>query len=282
LEIELAKRKIPFIKYGGVKLNDAAHIKDVLAHLKVIENPRDVVAWQRILLLLEGLGPRTVQEIVAWMQTSEDPFGMDNTFTTPRYLDGLKRLLALLKAIQAPDITVSQQIAFVVEYYTPILERVHLEDADKRLQDLNHFVGLTLNYATRGDLLTALALEPIERTAVDTEASQKDEPPLVLSTIHSAKGLEFHSVFLIQAIDGVIPSGYSLNSEAALDEELRLLYVALTRAAQNLFISYPILANRGSFGDYFAKPSRFLENLPKTLAEPWQLVEEQPKILGSH
>lgn len=284
LEVELNKKKIPFVKYGGVRLSDAAHIKDVLAHIKVLENPRDVVSWQRVLLLLEGLGPRTVFDMMEWLEAaSNEPFELDQQFTTPRYVEHLRALLALFKTLQKPETTVSAQIEAIVQYYEPIVERIHTEDADKRIQDLSHFVGLTANYGTRNELLTALALDPIERSAIDTEASFKDEPPLILSTIHSAKGLEFHSVFLIQAIDGILPSAYALNSDEALDEERRLMYVALTRAEENLFISYPVLAHRRSFGDYFAKPSRFLDQLPKTLAEPWQLVEEsaQPKNINA-
>ncbi|MEO1630587.1 MAG: 3'-5' exonuclease, partial [Bacteroidota bacterium] len=134
--------------------------------------------------------------------------------------------------------------------------------------------GLAEGYASRGDFLEALTLDPIDLTALDAEAALDDEPPLVLSTIHSAKGLEFDSVFLIQALDGVIPSQYSLGSDAEIDEELRLLYVAVTRAERQLFVSYPMLQRRRRTGDFFARPTRFLDGLPETVLEPWTLVQD--------
>lgn len=118
-----------------------------------------------------------------------------------------------------------------------------------------------------------MALDPIDLTAPQALPESEDEPPLVLSTIHSAKGLEFSVVFLIQALDGVMPSSYSVGSDDALDEELRLLYVAVTRAADHLFISYPMIGHRRYEGQYFTNPSRFLADIPERILEPCTLVE---------
>ena len=170
----------------------------------------------------------------------------------------------------------ADQVAAILDYYDPILQEKYYEDFPKRQQDLEHFVDLCEQATSRSGFLSGMVLDPIELTAVGTEGSRDDEPPLILSTIHSAKGLEFHSVFLLHALDGILPSGYAIQDEEALDEELRLLYVAVTRAEDNLFISYPVLQHRRRQGDYFSNPSRFIQDVPEALLEPWSLVEESP------
>lgn len=276
LEIELTQRGIPFVKYGGLKLNDTAHVKDVMAHLKVAENPKDVVAWHRILCLLEGVGPRTAQEVISWILASQEPYAFDVPHASRKYVAGLRKLAEVLQILRRENTPMAQQIEAIVQYYDAMIERLHPEDAQKRRQDLQHFAGIALNYQDREQFLHALALEPIELTALEALGRTRDETPLVLSTIHSAKGLEFSSVFMIQALDGILPSGYAVHETAAMDEELRLLYVALTRAKDRLFVSYPVLNNRRSYGDYFTRPSRFLDDIPQSLLEPWQLTEEPP------
>jgi DNA helicase-2/ATP-dependent DNA helicase PcrA len=125
-------------------------------------------------------------------------------------------------------------------------------------------------------LLESLALDPIELSALDVEPLEEDEAPLVLSTIHSAKGLEFKAVFIIHALEGVLPSAYSVDSEEEVDEELRLFYVAVTRAADHLFITYPSVQYRRYQGQFLTSPSRFVSNVPPKMLEPWSLVEEGP------
>lgn len=275
LEVELNRRNIPFVKYGGLKLSEAAHIKDVLAHLKVAENPKDAIAWNRILQLLEGVGPKTSQRIIEWVTSdSDDPFALEDQFFRPRYAAALKALFALLRSLRTPETTLTAQVEAILRYYDPILKRKYYEDHPKRTQDLEHFVGLAESFTDRADFLSSLALDPIELTALDADPLDDDEAPLVLSTIHSAKGLEFHSVFLIHALDGVLPSGYALRDADDVDEELRLLYVAVTRAEEYLFISYPIRQYRRYQGEYLSNPSRFVAGVPEDLLEPWTLVEE--------
>ena len=277
LEVELGQRGIPYVKYGGMKLSEAAHIKDVLAHLRILENPRDAVAWNRALQLLPGIGPKTAQELVAWITTTTaEPFELENRPFSPRYIESLKALFSVMRAqFQQPG-SLTEQVEAIVTYYGPLLEKKYFEDYPKRKQDLEHFIGLAENGTDRASFLAALALDPIELTALGAQAVDDDEAPLVLSTIHSAKGLEFHTVFLIHALDGILPSGYALKDEESLDEELRLLYVAVTRAERNLFISYPVLQYRRHHGEVLSKPSRFIDNVPHHLLEPWSLVEEGP------
>ena len=273
LEVELDRRRIPFVKFGGLKLTEAAHIKDVVAHLRVAENPLDVVAWNRVLKLIEGIGPKTAKELLAWILAQDDPYTLDAPAVSPRFEERLRQLGETLARMRADGVTLPQQVELLLQYYQPLLERVYFEDFDKRAQDLESFAGIVEGHRSRGALLESLALDPIDLTATDVEGTHKDEPPLVLSTIHSAKGLEFDTVFLIQALDGVLPSQYAVKNDAELDEELRLLYVALTRAETNLFVSYPTVHFRRS-GDYFTNPSRFLADVPERLLEPWTLAEE--------
>ena len=275
LEVELDRRRIPFVKYGGLKLTEAAHIKDVVAHLRVAENPLDVVAWNRVLKLIEGIGPKTAQELLGWILAQEDPYGLDAPAVSPRFEARLRALGELLQRMRSEEIPLPAQVELLLQYYQPVLEQVYFEDHPKRTQDLESFAGLVEGHRSRAALLEALALDPLDLTATDVEGAHKDEPPLVLSTIHSAKGLEFDTVFLIQALDGVLPSQYAVKNDAELDEELRLLYVALTRAEQNLFVSYPTVQFRRRMGDFFTNPSRFLSDVPEKLLEPWSLAEEE-------
>ena len=277
IEIELTHRGIPFVKYGGLKLSEAAHIKDLLAYLKVVENPMDGVAWNRILQLLEGIGPKTAHQLISWIESASDrAFEIDESRFSPRYIEDLKRMFAMLRYIRSTDVPITEQVEVAVAYYEPVLRRVYYEDYPKRMQDLEQFVGLAEGFSDRAQLLSSMALDPIELTALDTETEVDDEPPLVLSTIHSAKGLEYRNVFLIRALDGVLPSSHSIGDADALDEELRLLYVAVTRAADQLFISYPSVQYRRSDGQYFTSPSRFLVDISEELLEPGSIVEESP------
>jgi len=281
LEVELNRCGIPFVKYGGMKLSEAAHIKDVLAHLKVLENPLDSVSWNRILQLLEGVGPKTAHSIIEWMESGAGHrFQLDETRFSPRYIESLRSLFDVLRRALNETKSITEQLERIVKYYEPILKRVHYDDHPKRLQDLEHFIGIAESFPDRAALLSSLALDPIELTAIDTEPIQEDEPPLILSTIHSAKGLEFDTVFLIHALDGILPSAYSVDDIDALDEELRLLYVAITRAAARLFISYPTLQYRRYEGQYFASPSRFLDNIPSSLLDEGSIVEEAVPLLN--
>lgn len=275
LEVELGQRGIPYVKYGGMKLSEAAHIKDILAHLRILENPKDAVAWNRALQLLPGIGPKTAQDLIGWItDDTGDPFELENRPFSPKYVEALKELFKVLRPLVNPKKSLTGQLEAVIAYYEPLLKKKYFEDFPKRLQDLDHFIGLAENVKDRTTFLSSLALDPIELSALDTDPIDDDEAPLVLSTIHSAKGLEFHTVFLIHALDGIIPSGYALKEAAGVDEELRLLYVAITRAEDNLFITYPVLQYRRHQGEYLSNPSRFVENIPQELLEPWSLIED--------
>jgi DNA helicase-2/ATP-dependent DNA helicase PcrA len=280
LEVELGRKNIPFVKYGGLKLSEAAHVKDVIAYLKILENPRDVVAWNRVLQLLDGVGPKTAGRIVEWVQRGAGtPFSVEGGPFSAAYVDSLTGLFHLLQSLRSETMSLGAQLEAILAYYAPLLRSRYAEDYPKRETDLDHLTGVASSHPDRGAFLDAIALDPVELTALDVEEEEADEPPLVLSTIHSAKGLEFKVVFVIQAMDGVLPSTYSVGDEEALDEELRLLYVAITRAEDHLYLSYPMIQFRRHEGQYFTKPSRFLADIPASILEPCQLVEAPRETL---
>ena len=280
LEVMLNKKNVPYVKYGGQKFTEAAHIKDVLAHLRVLVNPKDTISWNRVLMLIEGIGPKTAEALFTWAHSaSGDPMRPDRApGASDRYLNQLEALGRLFQRLKDLSGSVTEQLQEVVDYYSVFCKK-RFDDHPKRMKDLETFVDISGTYRSLETMIEEIALDPIEATAIETEASKKDEPPLVLSTIHSAKGLEWDIVFLIQCLDGILPSSYSLDDEAKIDEEVRLLYVAVTRARDELYITYPALF-QSRYGDYFSNPSRFIENIEDHFLEPWLLVEEnEPELL---
>ena len=245
LEIELTNRKIPFEKWGGLKFLEAAHVKDVLAFLRVLENPRDEVSWYRLLLLLPGIGDATARAAIeamiaaAWESTA---FGRFSPPPRARAAHGaLVSLLDGLRSGPVLDSKVSAEIARVRTMYDDIL-RERYDRVEPRLADLDQLQVIAAGYPDRATFLSALALEPPQATQDLAEGSKEEDDCLVLSTAHSAKGKEWDAVFVIWAVDGFFPSARSLNSDEDTEEERRLMYVALTRARNHLSVTYPLNA----------------------------------------
>jgi DNA helicase-2/ATP-dependent DNA helicase PcrA len=271
LELELNRRNLPFVKVGGFKFIEAAHIKDLLSHLRVLANPLDAISWNRILLLLEGIGPKTSLKLTQQLREQENPFAYLAAYPKKaNYTSALQRLGAMLEQIR-PLLPV-EQIQQLLEYYTPKL-RSKYDDYPKREQDLEQMLVITERFRDLETFLSEMTLEPPNRSVKDVLQVNEDEECLVLSTIHSAKGLEWHSVFVIWLLDGRFPSMYAAYDEEAMEEELRLLYVATTRAMQNLYLSYPVYYDTRS-GMLFTKPSRFLDKITEEHLDRWSLVEE--------
>jgi DNA helicase-2/ATP-dependent DNA helicase PcrA len=278
LEIELTRRNMPFVKRGGFKFVETAHVKDILAHLRVVENPRDAVSWNRLLLLIEGVGPKKSQDLIGAIFRQEST-GLDVLKTAAfkgasPSAAGLKELVRLLEGIgSGASMTPGEQMNAVCEYYLPILKQQY-DDHPKRVKDLEHLYTIAARYGSLQSFLADLTLEPPEQSVVDVEADGRDEERLVLSTIHSAKGLEWHSVFIIWALDGKFPSLYSFTDEEELEEERRLFYVAITRAKQNLYLTCPVdVYDRGS-GMVLSKATRFLDEVRPDCLDTWSLVDE--------
>ncbi len=275
LEIELTRAKIPFVKRGGFKFIETAHIKDVLAFLRVVANPRDAVSWHRVLLLLEGVGPRTAEDLIGWIFAGTDPAAQLDSFSKRSFATDLRALAGLLRRLADGTRRPAELLGEVTKYYEPILKRIHREDYPKRQKDLEHFAAIALRYRSLQSLLTDMALEPPTDSVGDVlAAGEEDEGLLTLSTVHSAKGLEWHTVFILWAVEGRFPSAYSVNGEDEVEEERRLMYVAATRAKQNLYISYPINIYDRALGMVLGKPSRFVEDIPCELLRPITLVDD--------
>lgn len=277
LELELSRRGIPFVKRGGFKFIETAHIKDVLAHLRIIANPQDAVSWHRVILLLEGIGPKSSEKIMTHIMNGTNQAQQLRTYPSRGVIgEDLKRLADLLDEVSIEGLKPSEQIDAVNRYYMPILKRTHRDDLPKRQKDLEHFATITERYRSLDRLLSDMALEPPNDSVGDTLAIDREEGMLTLSTIHSAKGLEWHSVFIIWAVDGRFPSLYNKKDEE-FEEERRLMYVAATRAKENLFITYPINIFDRATGLVLSKPSRFLDGIPRKMLEPVILMEEDDR-----
>ena len=266
LEIELSREGIDFIKYGGFKFAESAHIKDVLAHMRVIANPSDRVSWYRILMLLEKVGPATAQKLFNAVQEERAGYAGMGSLKLPKGSPaGVARLQTLYQTIDTHALSVAELGQTVVDYYMPLLKSAY-DDHPKRARDLEHLVDIMQRYQRLEQFLTDMALEPPNASVdnnLDDETQKKDR--LVLSTIHSAKGLEWQTVFVIWALDGRFPSMQSIYKEHELEEELRLMYVAATRAEENLFFTYPNNVYEHSLGIILNRPSRFIDMLPEDI-----------------
>lgn len=273
LEVELSRRNLPFIKRGGFKFIETAHVKDLLAHLRVVENPLDAVSWNRLLLLVDGVGPKKAQDLIVSLSRSSQPVSVLRDISG-RLARPLKDLAIMLdEAGRSGSLTPAEQVNEVYRYYLPILKE-HYDDYPKRMRDLEHLYTMAERYTTLNSFLADLALEPPDESMADVEAGDRDEERLVLSTIHSAKGLEWQCVFVIWTVDGRFPSAYSFTSDDELEEERRLFYVAATRAKKHLYLTYPINIYDKATGAVLSKPSRFLDDVPSSMIDSWALVEE--------
>jgi DNA helicase-2/ATP-dependent DNA helicase PcrA len=273
LEIELGKRNIPFVKYGGLKFLEAAHIKDVITTLRWIENPRDAIASFRVLQLMEGVGPVVAMKILEHLEKNGFNFESLKDFSPPsstkKSWPGLCHLLVKLKKADVPW---SGQIEQVKNWYQPHFERIY--DANpSREKDLEQLVQMAQKFPSREKFLSELALNPPDITSDEAEDPFLDEDYLILSTIHSAKGQEWKVVYILNVADGWIPSDMAVGDEEQIEEERRLLYVAMTRAKDHLHLSYPSrfytygFKHRRADRNMFSTRSRFI---PETILDLFQ------------
>lgn len=271
LEIELAHANIPFQKFGGMKFVETAHIKDVMAFLRIAVNPKDIVSWYRVLLMHEGIGPKTAQKILddlalGKLTISKEPDEQKDF----KLREKLGSLFYLLYQLHKKNKMPAELVQMVYDYYYKLF-KVNYDDYNKRSKDLDIFLNIVENYKSLDTLLSDMAIEPIIESVVDIEGTDKEEEYVTLSTIHSAKGLEWHTVFIIHCVEGYFPSSRSAESVEQLEEERRLMYVASTRAKNNLFVTYPMNLYDREAGMTLSKPSRFISEMSSDLAQGWLL-----------
>ena len=277
LEIELANRNIPFEKWGGLKFLEAAHVKDVVAFLRVIDNPRDEVSWYRVLMLLPGIGDTTARALMASMaERAWDPDALTHWAAPPRARDAHKALSQLLRALRGRELlrrsslegherrrelTTAEEIDLIRQLYDDLL-REKYDRPEPRLADLDQLRAIATSFPSRSTFLSTIALEPPQSTQDLAEGgADAEDDALILSTAHSAKGKEWDAVFLIWAVDGWFPMARATEDEDELEEERRLMYVAMTRARNYLAVTYPMntYSSRRSADYSIDQLSRFLD-----------------------
>lgn len=283
LELELQGANIPFQKYGGMKFIETSHIKDITAMLRVIHNPKDVVSWYRILLLQEGIGPKTAERIVQDIVeekislrrfTGSIADGVAAPYEFSKYPQRISDLFGVLKEASRDEMTPSDKVEYLVHFYRPILKKQY-DDYQKREKDIETFTLITERYRSLNSLLSDLSLDPPTESLAGMEEQTKEDEILTLSTIHSAKGLEWNTVIITNCLDGRFPSVQAATDPFALEEERRLMYVAATRAKETLVITYPTNLYDREAGIVLSKPSRFIDGLvQQQLAEGWVIAEE--------
>jgi DNA helicase-2/ATP-dependent DNA helicase PcrA len=291
LELELTRRRIPFVKYGGLKFLEAAHVKDVIALLRWATNPRDEVAALRVLKLLPGVGPAAARRAFAALDGSADFGTLGRSNLPPRAHAHGEALGALLASLHRGGAWPAELDA-LRGWYDPLLE-INYEAVEIRRSDLDQLVAIAAGHPGRRAFLTDLALDPPQASGAHAGAPLKDEDWLILSTIHSAKGQEWRAVTLLNVVDGCIPSDLATGSVEEVEEERRLLYVAMTRARDDLVLMQPLrFAVRGQSagGDrhVYAPRTRFIaerdldcfevRTLPRAAVETQAVVQQAPVI----
>jgi DNA helicase-2/ATP-dependent DNA helicase PcrA len=274
LEIELGKHGVPFRKFGGMRFAESAHIKDALSFLRVVVKPSDTLSWFRMLKLIDHVGEATVYQILEYLGVEQRDFKSARTKEAlfrklhrfpgrASYQTQLVRLARVLTTVSESK-TPAEQLSAVLRFYRPLLKNKY-DDSQRRGRDLEHLQTIAKRYKTTGKLLEDIALDPTD--AVDGNANRRTSGFVTLSTVHSAKGLEWNHLFIIWMTDGWFPSNRFQDEFDDLEEERRLLYVATTRAKSDLTFVYPMNVYRGPDTDGTPALSRFLEPIsPDVLA----------------
>jgi DNA helicase-2/ATP-dependent DNA helicase PcrA len=277
LQLELTRHNIPFSITSGIRFFEQAHIKDVAAYVKFINNPRDELALKRIVRLLEGVGAKTADRIWNAFKAAPGPplavaLQKISSVIPKKTTVAWAQLTATISQLEAPEIRSKpgNAIRLVLDAgYEEYLQEKY-PNYTSRLEDVQQLAGFSRQFESVEEFLTQLALQ----TTVDgeeSEAGEKDDEEIRLSTIHQAKGLEFDVVFIIMLCDGLFPSSRSLDNLENEEEERRLFYVAITRARDELHLSYPMIRTMGAGGEAMQRPSRFLSEIPKELLDEWNL-----------
>ncbi|MEJ5990228.1 ATP-dependent helicase [Ramlibacter sp. PS3R-8] len=263
LELELARRNIPFVKFGGLKFLEAAHVKDVMALLRFAQNPRSRMAGFRVAQLVPGIGAATATRLLDAMAEAGDPHQVLQDFEAPaQALQEWSQLASLFARLNDAELAWPADMELAKSWYLPVLERLH-DDAGVRKLDVEQLARLAAGYGSRERFLTELTLDPPDATSDQSGPPLRDEDYLVLSTIHSAKGQEWKAVHVLSVVDGCIPSDMATGTTEEIEEERRLLYVAMTRAREQLHLLVPqrfYVTQQSGGGDrhLYAGRSRFI------------------------
>ena len=283
--MELTRRNIPFVKFGGLKFLEAAHIKDMLALLRFVENPRDRVAGFRVMQLMPGVGPTSAQRVLDRMMEAADPIGaFAGAPSPPRAGAVWTAFVETVTDVNAGQAGWPAELERTRLWYEPHLDRIH-EDSGTRHADLIQLEQIANGYPSRERFLTELTLDPPDATSDQAGVPLLDEDYLILSTIHSAKGQEWKSVFVLNVVDGCIPSDLGTGTSAEIEEERRLLYVAMTRAKDDLHLIVPqrfFTHGQNAQGDrhVYASRTRFLPDGLLGLFErtAWPMAAPGPAV----
>ena len=282
LEVELGRRNIPFVKFGGLKFLEAAHVKDLLCVLRLAENPLDSVAAFRVLQLLPGIGPAAAKRGSTAMLADQPIAALRAIKVSGESREALGALCDLLEALRVPDGEWNGQVAQARAWYSPILEETY-DSAAVRESDLEALESIASEYPGRERFLAELTLDPAEAAGDHAGPPHLDEDYLILSTIHSSKGQEWDSVYVLNLVDGAIPSDMALRDKMGVEEERRLLYVAMTRAKKSLSLIQPLrfyIRTQHKRGDkhIYAPRSRFV---PDSILEQFKKVSVARESLGN-
>ncbi len=261
IEIELNRRSIPYIAVGGLAFNERKHVKDIISYLRILQNPYDAVAWHRVLKYIPGVGLQTARKIIEKI-ISENGL-VKESFEKTKFAEGLNRLTNMITKASDDKISLGRKIEIIKEYYSPILQATE-PDYQIRLLDISVLVDLSSRYDSLDKFLTDFALDPPSKKFGNKTTpliDESEDKPLTISTIHSAKGLEWYSVIIPHALDGLIPSVRSVSNIEELEEERRLFYVACSRAKQELIITMPSMVS--TYNAFLSYPSRFLVEIGK-------------------
>jgi DNA helicase-2/ATP-dependent DNA helicase PcrA len=263
LELELVRRNIPFVKFGGLKFLEAAHIKDLLAVLRFAQNPSGRLAGFRVAQMIPGIGPATAARLLDAVAEAAEPTAAVEAFEAPARAQGdWDAFVTLFRTLRTPGLRWPMDVELVRNWYQPHLERLY-DDAPVRAADLDQLVQLAGGYGSRESFLTELTLDPPDATSDRAGPPLLDEDYLILSTIHSAKGQEWKAVHVLNVVDGCIPSDMATGSADDIEEERRLLYVAMTRAKEQLHLVLPnrfFIKQQAQMGDrhVYAQRTRFI------------------------
>jgi DNA helicase-2/ATP-dependent DNA helicase PcrA len=274
LELELARRRIPFVKYGGLRFLEAAHVRDLLALLRWTHNLRGRLAGFRVLRLVSGIGPAAALQLLDRMDAGDDPAAALLAWAPPRRAAAdWAAFIATARTLTAPDAAWPAAIEPALHWLQAQLPRLYGDDAPVRRADLEQLCRLAGAHGSRERFLTELALDPPAASSDESGPPHRDEDYLILSTIHAAKGQEWHSVHVLNVVDGCMPADVATGSEPEIDEERRLLYVAMTRARERLHLLLPqrfYITQQRARGDrhLYAARSRFIPPALDPLFEP--------------